>query len=304
MNNFHTPVLLKEVIDNLRVEKGKKYIDATIGGGGHTKQILKLGGMVLGMDVDQDSIDYLTEKIKNQKSKIKDWERLTLVKENFRDIDKIAFEQGFGHVKRGYGKVAGVLFDLGVSSHQLETSERGFSFQKTGPLDMRMDKSLQVRALDLIKILTKGELYEIFHKLGEESSAFALSKHIVRARSIKPIETTDDLRKIMEEVRPQRFSRINALAKVFQALRIVVNDELNALKEALPKALEVLGNQGRLLVISFHSLEDRIVKHNFIDFEKRSLGKIITKKPIRPSTEEISKNKRSRSAKLRVFERN
>ncbi len=169
---------------------------------------------------------------------------------------------------------------------------------------MRMDKSLQVRALDLIKILTKGELYEIFHKLGEESSAFALSKHIVRARSIKPIETTDDLRKIMEEVRPQRFSRINALAKVFQALRIVVNDELNALKEALPKALEVLGNQGRLLVISFHSLEDRIVKHNFIDFEKRSLGKIITKKPIRPSTEEISKNKRSRSAKLRVFERN
>jgi|SRR3989344_6945977 len=297
INDFHVSVLLKEVIENLNVEKGKKYIDATIGGGGHSEEILKLGGIVLGLDVDQDAIDYLKDKLKIKNEKLKIWERLTLVRGNFRDIDKIAHLNNFN-------KVSGIIFDLGVSSYQLQTAERGFSFQKVGPLDMRMDQELNVKAADLIKILKKGELYELFVKLGEESSAWKFSSSIVRARGIKPIETTQDLARILERSVHRGKSKIHRATKVFQALRIAVNDELNSLKEALPKALDLLEKNGRLLAISFHSLEDRIVKNLFLEFESKGKGKIITKKPIIPSLLEIEKNRRARSAKLRVFERN
>lgn len=284
MSNFHEPVLLKEAIIGLRVEKNKKYIDATLGGGGHSFGILRLGGIVLGIDVDKEAIEHIE---KNKKP-----ENLTIARGNFRDIDKIAHDTNFGPPSGG---VAGIIFDLGVSSHQIDSPTRGFSFQNEGPLDMRMDQELGVRALDLIKILTKGELYEIFTKFGEESRAWTIGDAIVRARSIKPIVTTTDLAKIV-------FTRAGQSKRIFQALRIVVNDELNSIRQALPKALELLEENGRLCVISFHSLEDRIVKRRFIEFQEKGLGKIITQKPIVPSKEELRANKRARSAKLRIFE--
>ncbi len=280
MSNFHKPVLLKETIEGLRIENGRKYIDATLGGGGHSFEILKLGGAVLGIDVDKDALEF----VKRFKP-----ENLTLARGNFRDIDKIALLNNFD-------KVAGIIFDLGVSSHQIDDPARGFSFQNEGPLDMRMDQELGVRALDLIKILTKGELNEIFTKFGEEIRAWEISDAIVRARSVKPIETTKDLAKIV-------FAKSGQSKKIFQALRIIVNDELNAVAEALPKALKLLGESKRLCVISFHSLEDRIVKKKFLEFEEKNMGRIITDKPIIPTAEEIEKNSRSRSAKLRIFEK-
>jgi len=281
MSNFHEPVLLVEVLEGLRVKKSEKYIDATLGGGGHARKILELGGIVLGIDVDKDAIEYI-EKNKP--------ENLTIVKENFRNIDKIALLNNFD-------KVAGIIFDLGVSSHQLDSTTRGFSFQNEGPLDMRMDQELGVRALDLIKILTRKELYEIFTKFGEETRSWEISDAIVRARSLKSVETTKDLAKIV-------FAKGGQSKKIFQALRIVINDELNSIMEALPKALELLKKNGRLCVVSFHSLEDRIVKKKFLEFEEYKLGRIVTEKPIIPTDEEIERNKRARSAKLRIFEKN
>jgi 16S rRNA (cytosine1402-N4)-methyltransferase len=294
MNNFHEPVFLKEAVERLRVEKNKKYIDATLGGGGHAKKILELGGIVLGIDVDKEALEYIEKNTKP--------ENLTIARGNFRDIDKIALLNNFD-------KVAGIIFDLGVSSHQIDSESRGFSFQNEGPLDMRMDQELGVRALDLIKILSKGELNEIFTEFGEETRSWAISDAIVRARSIKPIETTSELARVIEEGLRRKglnkdFTRAGQSKKVFQALRIVVNDELNAITEALPKALELLGEKGRLCVISFHSLEDRIVKRKFLEFEEKKMGKIITEKPIIPTEEEIKRNVRARSAKLRIFEKN
>jgi 16S rRNA (cytosine1402-N4)-methyltransferase len=282
MNNFHKPVLLIEALAGLKIKQNEKYIDATLGGGGHSFEILRKGGTVLGIDVDKDAIEYIE---KNKKP-----ENLTIARGNFRDIDKIALLNKFD-------KVAGIIFDLGVSSHQIDTPTRGFSFQNEGPLDMRMDRELGVRALDLIKILTKGELCELFTKFGEETHAWAISDAIVRARSVKPIETTTDLAKIV-------FAIAGQSKKVFQALRIAVNDELISIEEALPKALELLEEKGRLCIISFHSLEDRIVKRKFLEFEEKKMGKIITEKPIIPTPEEMEKNKRARSAKLRIFEKN
>jgi len=281
MSNFHEPVLLTEVLKGLRIKKSEKYIDATLGGGGHARKILELGGIVLGIDVDKDAIEYI-EKNKP--------ENLTIVKENFRNIDKIALLNNFD-------KVAGIIFDLGVSSHQLDSVTRGFSFQNEGPLDMRMDQELGVRALDLIKILTRKELYEIFTKFGEETRSWEISDAIVRARSLKSVETTKDLAKIV-------FSKGGQSKKIFQALRIVINDELNSITEALPKALELLKRNGRLCVVSFHSLEDRIVKKKFLEFEENKLGRIVTEKPIVSTDEEIERNQRARSAKLRIFEKN
>ena len=311
MNSFHESVLLKEVIENLGVEEGKRYIDATLGGGGHAVEILKRGGVVLGIDCDREAIEHIKKILREKDIKIlsekKDkalnilvsqYPNITLVKGNFRDIDEIAHSHGFE-------KVAGIIFDLGVSSHQLETAERGFSFQKEGPLDMRMDQDLGISAADLIKILKKGELYELFTKLGEESRAWQLSSSVVSARRIKPIETTRDLALVLEGKRgaTSPYAKASADKRVFQALRIAVNDELNSIKEALPKAVDLLKRYARLLVISYHSLEDRIVKKLFLEFEALGKGVMITKKPVAPSFFEIEKNRRSRSAKLRVFEK-
>ncbi len=298
MDSFHTSVLLQEAINGLNIQKNKKYIDATIGGGGHSFEILRLGGIVLGIDCDKDAIDYIGEnwKLKSKEFGIPE-KNLILAKGNFRDLDKIAHLNNFD-------KVSGIIFDLGVSSHQLGIAQRGFSFQKEGPLDMRMDQDLSLTAKDFIYALTKGELYELFSKLGEESNARKFSDLIVRARGVKPIETTRDLAMIFEKIPSRRVWGINKATKIFQALRIAVNDELNALKETLPKAVNILEDKGKILAISFHSLEDRIVKRAFIEFEKNNMGKIITKKPITPTKKEIGINRRSRSAKLRIFQRN
>jgi 16S rRNA (cytosine1402-N4)-methyltransferase len=289
MDNYHVSVLLHETIELLQVQPGKKYIDGTLGGAGHTRLILENGGIVLGIDQDQDALDYVEKDLGVR-------EKLVLVKGNFRDIDALAKQNGFQ-------KVAGVLLDLGISSHHVDAAERGFSFMKEGPLDMRMDRDLSVSAADLINGLNKRELHELFIKLGEERFARTISESIVRAREIKRIETTTELSDIIRKVVPSSKKGINPATKVFQALRIAVNDELHSVADALPKAVDLLESGGRLAVISFHSLEDRIVKHRFIDFEQRGLGKIITKKPVIPSDEEIERNNRSRSSKLRVFEK-
>ena len=291
-SDYHLSVLLHEAIDALQVENGKRYIDATLGGGGHTAEILKRGGIVLGIDQDQEAL----REVRNKKEQEVRDKNLVLAKGNFKDIDSLARDNGFKNL-------SGIVFDLGVSSHQFDQAERGFSFQRNGPLDMRMDTDLKVKASDLIHILTKGELYELFTKLGEERFARPILESIVRSRQIKKIETAAELADIINRAVPYRQKGINPATRVFQALRIAVNDELNSLAQALPEARDLLGNNGRLAVITFHSLEDRIVKHQFRDWAERGLGTVLTKKPIIPTDEEIENNKRSRSAKLRVFER-
>jgi 16S rRNA (cytosine1402-N4)-methyltransferase len=297
MSNYHTSVLLNETIKYLQVKPEGKYIDATLGGGGHTELILERGGRVLGLDVDQEALDYVEEKIKSQKSKVKNKEDLILTKGNFRNIDEIVRVNGFG-------PISGILFDLGVSGHQLETTERGFSFVHNAPLDMRMDRDLSVSAMDLLKVLTKGELYELFTKFGEERFAKRIASYIVESRRIKPVETTAELDVIVKKCVPYRDNKTNPSTRIFQALRIAVNDELGSLSEALPKAVNLLEQNGRIVVITFHSLEDRIVKHMFVDWERQGCGIIITRKPVLPSEAEIISNPKSRSAKMRVFERN
>lgn len=297
MKNYHTSVLLNEAIDYLRVEPGKKYIDATLGGGGHTFEILKSGGQVLSLDVDEEAIDFVREQLKNKKENIKiGIEKLKIVRGNFRYIDEIANNNGFN-------QVSGIIFDLGVSGHQLDTGERGFSFSHNAPLDMRMDKDLQVTAADLLKVLTKGELYALFTEFGEERFSGRIVSNIVEFRRVKPIETTADLVEIVLKSVPYQDRMKHPATRIFQALRIAVNDELGSLQEALRKAPELLEPGGRMVVIAFHSLEDKIVKHAFRDWELRKKGKIITKKPVLPNSDEITGNLRSRSAKLRVFEK-
>jgi len=297
MDSFHTPVLLKETIDLLQVKKNKKYIDATLGGGGHTGEILRLGGKVLGIDIDENALDYVSKNFKSQIAN----SQLVLAKGNFRDLDEIA------HLKN-FDQVSGIIFDLGVSSYQINEPSRGFSFLREGPLDMRMDSKNPITAEYLVNILTKGELHEIFSKLGEEHRARAISNSIVRARQIKAIKTTERLARIVQEAYGVKgklsvYARTNINKRVFQALRIAVNDELGNIEQALPKALGLLENSGRLAVISFHSLEDRIVKDEFKRLWEKGEGEIVNKKPIEASREEIKENSRSKSAKLRVFER-
>ena len=294
MSNYHKPVLLEKTIDLLQIKPGKRYIDATLGGGGHTDRILSLGGRVLGIDVDQDAIDYVSQNINNK--------NLVLAKGNFVDLEKIAHLNGFE-------KVWGILFDLGVSSHQIDSSERGFSFLRNGPLDMRMDKDLSLTAEYLVNVLEKGELYELFNRLGQESHASAISRAITGARRVKAIQTTDELLEVIKKAYGYRedlsdFDKNKIGQKVFQALRIAVNNELENIEKALPQAVSLLESGGRIAVISFHSLEDRIVKKIFKEFEKQNLGKAVIEKPIVPDDKEMRQNSRSKSSKLRVFEKN
>ncbi len=303
MNKYHTSVLLKESISLLQVKKGEKYIDATLGGGGHAEEILNRGGIVLGIDIDQDAIEYVEKSGKPSVRQAQDKsQKLILAKGNFRNIDEIAHLNNFK-------KVSGIIFDLGVSSHQIDTPERGFSFLKGGPLDMRMDKSSPVTAEALINLLGKGELYDIFNKFGQDSRSWVISNSIIRARRVTPIQTTGDLSSVIQEALGIRgeitdFTRAQINKKVFQALRIAVNAELENIQDALPKAIYLLKEKGRIAVISFHSLEDGVVKKTFKDFEKKNMGKIITEKPIEVTEEELKENSRAKSAKLRVFEKN
>lgn len=292
MDEYHVSVLLQETIEGLQVEPDKKYIDGTLGGGGHTAEILKKGGRVLGIDQDQDAIDYVSGKL----HEFVENKKLTIAKGNFAHIDRLAIEHEFTNV-------AGILFDLGISSHHVDSHERGFSFLRNAPLDMRMDTSAAVTAGDLVNGLTKGELQELFVKYGEETHAKKVAEAIVRARESKKIETTGELAAIVKRGYPPGFYKIHPATKVFQALRIAVNDELNSIRDALPKAFELLEKGGRMAIISFHSLEDRIVKQSFHEFVLEGKGKLVTEKPIMPTENELEENRRSRSAKLRIIEK-
>lgn len=291
MIKYHTPVLLKEIIENLEVKPGKKYIDATVGGGGHTLKILEAGGIVLGIDQDQEALDYTASVIPKKYQ-----DRLCLVKGNFRNIQKIA-------VAHKFEKVSGILLDLGISSHQLNTSSRGFSFRKSGPLDMRMDQQEQRKAFDLINFGSKEEIVQVLIKFGEEPKAQEIAQQILFARKKEEITDTIQLAEIIEDVYRGKRISTHPATKTFQAIRIWVNQELDTLKIALNQVIALLDQSGRLLVISFHSLEDRITKLTFNNWEKTGRIKIINKKPLIPSFQEIKVNPRARSAKLRMIEK-
>lgn len=298
MDKFHKAVLLNEAIEALRVKSGEKYIDATLGAGNHSFEILKRGGKVLAIDLDDDAINFVKTRFEQE---IKD-SNLVLAKGNFAQIEEIALLHNFR-------AVSGILFDLGVSSHQIDSAERGFSFLREGPLDMRMDKSSSISAEILVNLLGKGELYELFNRLGQESRSRAISSSIISSRRVRAIKTTGELLEAVKRAYGIRgelsdYQKNMIGQKVFQALRIAVNSELQNLESALPKAILLLEKGGRMAVISFHSLEDGIVKKMFLDFENKKLGKVINKKPVLPSASEILNNPRSKSAKLRVFEKN
>lgn len=289
MDKFHTPVLVSETLKYLRVKKGSWYIDCTLGGGGHALEIIKNDGKVLGIDQDPEAI---LEVSKTYSKEIEE-KNLIIHQGNFINLKKI------NHLS-----VCGILFDLGVSSYQLETPKRGFAFSKNAPLDMRMDPATGVTAEDLVNGLYEDELADLFWKLGEEKFAKKIAKKIVLERGKRRIETTTQLADLIVSVKPRKsHDKIHPATLVFQALRIAVNDELNNLKTALPDALDILEKGGRLVVISFHSLEDRIVKNFFKEIENSGKVKVLTKKPVIPSDDEIFKNPRSRSAKLRVLEK-
>jgi len=285
----HIPDLLKEVLKYFNPHSGENFIDCTVGFGGHALSILKRiapQGKVLGIEIDEKVLEILKKKTIS--------ERLILIQGSFTDLKKIAKENSFDSIN-------GILFDLGMSSWQIEESSRGFSFKKNEPLDMRFgDKSLT--AEEIINRWPKEELIKIFQEYGEERYARRIAYRICQTRQTKPIKTTNQLVEIIQKAVPNRYQhrRIHFATRIFQALRIAVNDELNNLKKALPQALEILEKNGKLAIISFHSLEDRIVKIFFRETAKEENLKILTKKPIRPDQEEIDLNPRSRSAKLRV----
>ncbi|MEZ6255802.1 MAG: 16S rRNA (cytosine(1402)-N(4))-methyltransferase RsmH [Patescibacteria group bacterium] len=290
--NYHTPVLLNEILDYLNVQKGGKYIDCNLGDGGHTLEILRLGGCVLGLDIDQKSIDRAQKRIEDENLST----NFIAVCANFKDLYSVAKDNAFT-------ECLGVLYDLGYSSTQLDLPEYGLSFLSDAPLDMRLDQNLGVTAADLINTLSERDLTRVFSEFGGENLAKKYAQAIIVARKSHPFTTTKQLSDLLQSVAPKNYEhgRINPATRVFQALRIVVNDELENLQVSLPQAAQVLLPGGRILAISFHSLEDRLVK-SFGQSVRPNLKKI-TLKPVRPSAEEVSSNSRSRSACLRVLER-
>jgi len=304
MNSFHIPVLIKEVIHYLNCKKGGgAYIDSTLGGGGHSKAILKNiypDGLLIGIDQDIEAIETARKELNTYFDKVK------LVKDNFKNLEKI-----LSNLK--VEAVSGIIFDLGVSSHQLREKERGFSFKEDSHLDMRMDLAQKFDASILINSYTEKELTGIFEKYGEEHFSKRIARWIVIERQKKPITTTKQLADLviraLPKIKKRGKWRIHPATRVFQAIRIEVNQELKALEKGLNQAIKVLEDRGRICVISYHSLEDRIVKNIFKEAEREGIAqknyglKIITKKPIRPSLEEMKKNPRARSAKLRVAEK-
>ena len=302
---YHRPVLLREVLDYLRPGPGKTFLDGTIGGGGHARAFLEAGAEVIGVDQDPDAITESMASLAEFKS------RLTLIRSNFADITPYLKEMG----QPGFD---GVVIDLGISSHQLDTPQRGFSFQQSGPLDMRMGPNVPRKASDLVNYAPEAELIRIFREYGEEPAARRVAAEIVRTRVSHPFSTTVELAHAIEAVLPRRGPRHPA-TRVFQALRIAVNDELGTIERALPLLAEQIKAGGRFAVITFQSLEDRLVKQFFRRVTQEwvdrpewpepkrnpSFGfRSLTSRPVEPSEEELASNPRSRSAKLRVIERN
>ncbi|MBO5767747.1 MAG: 16S rRNA (cytosine(1402)-N(4))-methyltransferase RsmH [Clostridia bacterium] len=308
MEFSHISVLLYETVDSLNVKKDGVYVDCTLGGAGHTSLILsKIGenGRVIGIDRDDDALE-------NAKNKIND-PRLITVKDNFENIkDAVA--------RAGFERVDGILMDLGVSSHQLDVAERGFSYIKDAPLDMRMDQTAPLTAYDVVNGYSERELIRILRDYGEERFAPRIAQRICTARESAPIKNTLELAEIISAAIPQkyRYESGNPAKRSFQAIRIEVNGELDCIPKAIEEGAEMLNVGGRMSIISFHSLEDRLVKNGFQKLEKpctcpsdfpvcvcgkKQSVKIITRKPILPSKEELEYNSRSHSAKLRVCEK-
>lgn len=293
MDKIHIPVLLDESIEALNVKPDGFYIDCTLGDGGHSNKILSQlssQGLLLSIDQDQNAIDF----VKSYYDIPENW---IIEKGNFANIKEILARLNTDK------EVNGILMDIGLSSRQLEESEgRGFSYKEEDePLDMRMDQELGVTALDLLKVLKVHELTKLFKVYGEERFAKPIAKAI--KEDISEINTVGDLTSLIYNVVPVAQSNKNPSRRVFQALRIAVNDELNSLKEGLDNAFEILTTGGRIAVISFHSLEDRIVKDYFNEKEESKQGKLVNEKPITATEEEINRNPRSSSAKLRVLEK-
>ena len=303
----HEPVLLNECISGLNIKSGGIYLDCTIGGAGHSLEIIKklTTGFLYGLDRDDEALQASAERLKK-------YTNFKLIKSNFHDAKEKLLDEGVVGVD-------GILIDLGVSSHQIDDGERGFSFLHNGPLDMRMDKTQKLTAYDVVNTYPKEKLLKILYEYGEESNAKRIVENIINSRKQKPIKTTFELRDIIENSFPKKiiFSKGGVSKQTFQAIRIEVNGELEGLKETLYDLASILNPGGRLAVISFHSLEDRIVKNVFKDLTTdcicppktpvcicghRAKGSLINNKPITASKEELDKNPRSSSAKLRIFE--
>ena len=289
---MHVPVLLQETISVLEIKDGEVVVDATLGLGGHTKSIVETGKKIKIIAIDLDD-----EAIKIARENLKDSSNIVFVEDNFRNLDKILDDLDIKEVNK-------VLFDFGLSSFQIDHSGRGFSFQKDEPLKMTFGKS-EVSAQWVVNKMNENDLRQVLRNYGEERWTGRIARAIVKEREKKKIETTRQLVEIIERVVPgkYRFGRIHPATKTFQALRIYVNDELASIEEGLSKAFLRLTPEGRIAAISFHSLEDRIVKHLFRAWETAGLAKVISKKPITPTDEEISQNPRARSAKLRVVKK-
>jgi 16S rRNA (cytosine1402-N4)-methyltransferase len=286
---YHEPVLVDEVIQALKVRDGGRYVDATLGDGGHTIEILKKGGIVLGIDCEDGSLERAKQRIKEA-----DLEKnFTAVRGNFIDVENLARENEFFAVD-------GILYDLGYSSSQLEDN-LGLAFSKEQPLDMRLDKTLGVKALDLINVLTEKELTRIFKEFGEEPHAKKYAQDIVEARKVKKLTTTTELADLISGSAPSHYEKLHPATRVFQALRIAINNEIDNLTYSLPRAARLLLPGGRMAVISFHSLEDRIVKQFGLGVQPDL--KAVSDGIITPSEEEVAANPRARSAKMRVFEK-
>jgi len=285
--------MLDEVLDFLDLRPGDKVLDATLGGGGHSKAILQRitpGGMLLGCDADPEAIERSRELLKDFAGSFK------LVQGNFRYLKETLNNEGLE-------KIDAALFDIGVSSYQMDEPGRGFSIKNPGPLDMRMDPGQKVSAKDLVNRLREEELSGLIKDFGEERFHRRIARAIVERRREKKIETTDDLASVIYRAVGGRRGKLDPATRTFQAIRIAVNDELAALKDGLEQVVTRLNAGGRLAVISFHSLEDRIVKNKFKEYSARGLVKILTKKPVRPTDAEVAENPRSRSGRLRVAER-
>ena len=306
----HTSVLLKETVDGLNVRPDGTYVDATLGGGGHAFEVcsrLSDKGRFIGIDQDADAIEAASKRLEGF------GEKVTIIRSNYRDMKPRLHELGID-------KVDGIVIDLGVSSYQLDTADRGFSYRVDAPLDMRMDQRQKMTARDIVNGYSESELYRVIRDYGEDKFAKNIAKHIAAEREKAPIETTEQLNEIIRHAIPMKIRKTSGhpSKRTFQAIRIELNHELDVLRDSLDEMIDMLSPGGRICIITFHSLEDRIVKSAFRKNEdpctcpshfpvcvcgKVSKGKVVTRKPVLPTEKEMESNSRSKSAKLRIFER-
>ena len=308
----HRPVLLEETIESLKIRPDGIYVDGTLGGAGHASQVCKRlseKGRFVGIDQDDCALQAAGERLKEFGKNV----RIDCVKSNYCQMKSVLENLGID-------KVDGILLDIGVSSYQLDNAERGFTYREDAPLDMRMDQSSSFSAKDVVNQYDEMQLYRVIRDYGEEKFAKNIAKHIVAARQEKEIETTGELIEIIKASIPAKVRATGGhpAKRTFQAIRIEVNRELEVLQDSIDEMIDLLNGGGRLCIITFHSLEDRIVKNKFRENEdpcicpknfpvcvcgRKSKGKVITRRPIVPSEQEVEENKRSKSSKLRVFEK-